>query len=408
MKDAKDKGRRVVVTGLGVVSSIGIGWPEFWENLLAGKSGISEVTAFDTSGHQRKYGGHIKGFCPEQFFSKKASETMGRASQLAVAASKMALEDAGIDAKDLTETRMGIFLGTTVGEGGLLEQLDESYFIKKKKVLNKTNALLFPSCLLGINVLEVLALSGQIEVFANACASGNYAIGRGFDLIRSGTRDMALVGGADGFSRVVFSGFDRLYAIALQRCQPFDKNRQGMIPAEGAGMLILEDMDRAEARGAHIYAEVLGYGLSCDARHMTHPSVEGIAKAIQKACRESHIDLTEVDYICAHGTGTKENDLAECSAIHQVFGARTPHVPVSSIKSMLGHTMGAAAALETISCCLAIQENKIPPTINLEEQDPECRIDCVPNVARDREVKIALNNASAFGGNNACVALGAV
>ncbi|MEK6528687.1 MAG: beta-ketoacyl-[acyl-carrier-protein] synthase family protein, partial [Nitrospirota bacterium] len=254
--------------------------------------------------------------------------------------------------------------------------------------------------------------TGPNYLIPTACAAGNYAIGYGADLIRAGDIDYAVAGGADSFSKFAFSGFHRLYAMASEKCQPFDKNRKGMIVGEGAGILLLESLDSALKRKADIYAEILGYGISCDAFHITTPHMAGIEKAILKALKDAGVEKEEVDYICSHGTGTPNNDKAECSAIKNVFSASADSlgrkeqyktIPVSSIKSMLGHPMGAASAIEAIACCLAVKEDIIPPTINFETADPECDIDCVPNKARRKRVKVALNNGFAFGGNNSCL-----
>jgi len=240
-------------------------------------------------------------------------------------------------------------------------------------------------------------------MFANACSAGNYSIGYAFDLIRSGKADVMLAGGVDAFSRVNLVGFSRLYAMAPEVCRPFDLNREGMLVGEGAGMLLLETLDSALKRKATIYAEILGYGLSCDAYHMTAPKEEGIVECMRRGIKEAGIKIEDVDYISAHGTGTVQNDKTECSAIKKVFGAKYKEIPISSIKSMLGHTMGAASAIEAISCCLTIKEGVIAPTINYQTPDPECDVDCVPNHSRKAEVNIAFNNSYAFGGNNACL-----
>ena len=255
------------------------------------------------------------------------------------------------------------------------------------------------------SVAKELHLKGPNFMISNACAAGNCALGYGFDLIRLNRADMILAGGSDPFSRIEYTGFNQLSAVAPERCQPFDKNRKGMMVAEGAGILILEPLENALKRDAHIYAEILGYGLSCDAQHMTQPSVEGVSHCMTKAMREANINREEVDYISAHGTGTIANDRTECAAIKKVFGIRYKQIPVSSIKSMLGHTMGAASALEAVTCTLVIKNNIVPPTINYETPDPECDIDCVPNQARHQTVNIAMNNSYAFGGNNASLVL---
>ncbi|MDI6605666.1 MAG: beta-ketoacyl-[acyl-carrier-protein] synthase family protein, partial [Candidatus Omnitrophota bacterium] len=248
-------------------------------------------------------------------------------------------------------------------------------------------------------------LKGPNYVIPTACAAGNYAIGYAYDLIRLGRADMMLAGGADAFSKIAFTGFNRLLAIAPQVCQPFDKNRKGMMVGEGAATLVLEPLEDALNRGADIYAEILGYGLSCDAHHMTAPYSEGIKEAIERSLQESNLAVDDVGYFSAHGTGTPSNDKEECLAIKKAFGDYAKKLPISSIKSMLGHTMGAASAIEAVTCCLVLKNGIMPPTINFKTPDPECDIDCIPNTARSGKVDIALNNASAFGGNNACLAL---
>jgi 3-oxoacyl-[acyl-carrier-protein] synthase II len=240
-----------------------------------------------------------------------------------------------------------------------------------------------------------------------ACAAGNYAIGYGFDMIRTGRTDLMLAGGADSFSRITYMGFARLGAIAPERCQPFDKNRKGMVPGEGAAVLVLEPLEAAVARGATIYAEVLGYGVSCDSHHMTaaHPQGDGAIRAMAMALKESGRTTGDVDYISAHGTGTPTNDRVEAIAVRTLFGERAPKVPMSSIKSMIGHTMGAASAIEAVACSLAIHTGVIPPTMNFEEPDEGSDLDYVPNKARRTDPKLVLNNAYAFGGNNASLCL---
>jgi len=244
-------------------------------------------------------------------------------------------------------------------------------------------------------------LRGPSMMFSTACAAGNYAIGYGYDLIRRGKTDLVLAGGSDALSKVAFTGFNQFKAVAPEKCQPFDKNRKGMMVAEAAGSLVLESLERALDRKATIYGEIMGYGLSCDAYHMTASSVEGVAECMKKALREAGCSRYDIDYISAHGTGTPTNDKNECAAIKDVFGDRYKKIPISSIKSMIGHTMGAASALEAIVCALVVKNDRIPPTINYETPDPDCDIDCVPNQARSHIVNVALNNSYAFGGNNA-------
>ncbi|MEW6570597.1 MAG: beta-ketoacyl-[acyl-carrier-protein] synthase family protein [Nitrospirota bacterium] len=397
--------RRIVITGLGVVSSIGIGWQEFWNNLLMGKSGISPVSSFDTSKHFTHNGGEVKNFRPEAFITKEKIKSLNRSSQLALAAAKLALQDSNFSEEYLSGKGVGICIGTTMGSVQTVEIINELDIIHqqpayREELLSQVSTHSTPAI-----VAQEFKICGSNLMFSTACAAGNYAIGHGSDSIRFGRADIVLAGGSEPFSKVAFTGFNQLSAVAPEKCQPFDKNRKGMMVAEGAGILILESLENALARSAPIYAEILGYGLSCDAQHMTQPSVEGISKCMIKAMRESRIEKDEVDYISAHGTGTSANDKTECAAIKEVFGPLYKKIPISSIKSMLGHTMGAASALEAITCALIVKNDIIPPTINLETLDPECDIDCVANQARKHTVNTALNNSFAFGGNNACLVI---
>jgi len=397
--------RRVVVTGLGVVSSIGIGWQEFWKNLIAGKSGISKVESFDTSQYARHYGGEVKNFDPHKYMTKRRAASMGRSSQMAVAAAKMAVEDAGLVITKENREKIAVIIGMTMAEMGVLESANDEVFEIERQDQEKLGVQSFPARNVASNVSKCLGARGRSLALPEACASGNYSVGYATDLIRSGKCDYVFAGGADRFSRIVFTGFGRLLSIAPEKCQPFDKNRKGMIPGEGAGILFLEALESAQARNTQIYAEVLGYGLSCDAGHMTIPGPTGVTKAIKKSLLDSNVSADEIDYICAHGTGTQENDKVECESFQAVFGEKLKEIPVSSIKSMLGHTLGAAAAIEAIACCLAVKEGMIPPTINYQEPDPLCDVDCVPNQSRGQKVNVVVNNALAFGGNNGCTLL---
>jgi len=395
--------KRVVVTGMGVVSSIGIGKDEFWQNLIAGKSGISEVERFDTSVFPTHRAGEVKGFKAEDFMPQTVGKLIGRGSQMAIAATKLALEDGKVDLKKTGGGYIGLIIGTTMGESPSIEMIDKYWLQKGEDDIYKSNVVNFPVYNLSDNVAHFFGLSTYNYVIPTACAAGNYSIGFAFDLIRSGKKDMFIAGGADPLSRLAFTGFNRLFAMAGERCQPFDKNRKGMMLGEGGAMLVIESLDSAMSRGAKIYAEILGYGLSCDAFNMTIPSEKGVAKVMEKAIKNAGIKKSDVGYVSAHGTGTGPNDKTESAAVKDVFGELAPKIPVSSIKSMLGHTMGTASALEAISCCLAICDSVVPPTMNYETPDPECDIDCVPNKSRKKEVHVALNNSYAFGGNNACV-----
>jgi 3-oxoacyl-[acyl-carrier-protein] synthase II len=379
--------RRVVVTGLGIVSSIGTGKDEFWKSLISGKSGISKVTAFDTSEYRCHNAGEVQNFNPEDFIPKRILPFLGRTST-----------------RKINGDRTGIFIGTTMGEKPLEEAIDTwvmtgSDNVSRIKIL-QASANNIPS-----NIGMYFKLSGPNYMIPTACAAGNYAIGYGVDFIKRGDLDYAIVGGADSFSKLAFTGFQRIYAMSREKCRPFDKNRRGMMVGEGAAILLLESLESALYRKAEIYAEIPGYGISCDAYHMTASKPEGISKAILNALKYSQTAAEEVDYINAHGTGTPGNDKNECAAIKKVFKDRLRSIPISSIKSMLGHPMGAASAIEALACCLAVKENIVPPTINYEAADPACDIDCVPNKARIKKVNIALNNGFAFGGNNSCLVI---
>jgi len=398
----KQAGKRIVITGIGAITSIGIGKDAFWEGLLSGKSGISEVSSFDTSQHFTHYGGEVKSFHPEDFINSEELHTLSRSSQMAIAAASFAVKDSDLKL-DTPELRIGTSIGTTTGSVQVIERIDEKLI--HKELIQKNLICQLPTHTTPASIAKKLNFTGPNFMFSSACAAGNYAIAYGYDLIRLGRADIIIAGASDPFSRISFTGFNQFKAVSPDKCRPFDKNRKGMMVAEGAGIIVLESLEYALERNAIIYAEIVGYGLSCDAHHMTQPSVEGISQCMKKAMQEAGITPDDVDYICAHGTGTVTNDRVECAALEAVFGGSYRRIPVSSIKSMLGHTMGAASALEAIACALAVKNDIIPPTINFETPDPECNIDCVPNHPRSHVINIALNNSYAFGGNNACLIL---
>jgi 3-oxoacyl-[acyl-carrier-protein] synthase II len=402
-RDGLDTARRVVVTGLGVVTSVGAGREQFWGSLLAGRSGISTVESFDTGGLGVHLGAEVRGFRAEDFVIRQNVERLGRASRFAVAAARLALEDAGVPVGSLHSPDAGVSLGTTSGEPQEVERFDDCYVGGRLGPDGPDLLARYPCHLISAHVASELELSGVNIMIPTACAAGNYAIAHAFDVLRAGRADLMLAGGADSFSRVTYFGFARLGAIAPDLCRPFDKLRKGMIPGEGAGVLVLEPLGRALERGARVYAEVAGYGLTCDAHHMTaaHPEGDGAARAMRQALEGSGTRPEEVSYISAHGTGTPTNDRLETVAVKRLFGERAYRIPVSSIKSMLGHSMGAAAAVEAAACSLSVYHDLIPPTINLENPDPDCDLDYVPNRAREHTVNVAMNNAYAFGGNNA-------
>lgn len=396
--------RRVVITGLGAVTSVGLGVRAFCDALKSGSSGISTIEGFDTTGFPCHRAGEVKGFDSRQWVQKLDAAKMGRSSQFAIAAARMAIEDAGLDPAAISNERCGVSIGTTEGESQLEYALVEQWVKAGPQSLDPTVVNQTPADRLSSSVAREFALQGEAITLSTACAAGNYAIGHAFDLIKLGEADVMLCGGVDSLSRSAFAGFFRVGAIAPVVCQPFDVNRRGILTGEGAGILSLESLENATSRRARIYAEVLGYGMNCDAHHMTAPEPQSIANCMRLAHRYAGIAPTEVDYICAHGTGTPLNDAVEAAAIHEVFGNNPP--PTSSIKSMIGHTMGAASALGSIACTLALYHGFIPPTINIENPDPVCGLDCVPNLARRANLRIVQNDAFAFGGNNAITVFG--
>jgi 3-oxoacyl-[acyl-carrier-protein] synthase II len=401
---------RVVVTGLGVVSPIGTGADAFWNAACKGVNGIAPITAFDTAGFRTSVGGEVKGFSPEAYLSPDQISSMGRSSQLAASAAKMALAQAGIDITQQDPYRVGVSLGTTMGEPQILEQGIEMIYRARNSASGLPADLpaKYPCGVISANVARSIGACGPVIMIPTACAAGNYAIGYAFDLISTGDADLVVAGGSDPISKIAFTGFNRLLATAKELCRPFDKNRDGMCVGEGAGALALESLTHATNRGATILAEVLGYGLGCDAFKMTipDPSGSGGILALQRALDNAHLSPDQVDYISAHGTGTEENDKTETLIIKAVFGQKARSIPVSSIKSMIGHTMGAASAIEAVACVLMIDRGVILPTINYTEPDPECDLDYVPNSARNAAISVAVSNAYAFGGNNSTLVLG--
>ena len=402
--DPRDR-RRVVVTGLGAVSSIGIGQAEFSAGLRAGRSGVSPITAFDTTGYAHANGCQVLGFRPEEWIHRVPVGELGRAGRFSAAAGRMAVLDAGLSEQDLRGVRCQVSIGTTDGESFDLDRLTAAELAGGPRSMDPRLTRRTASTRLSVAVARELDLDdAEVVTIGTACSAGNYAIGNGLDAIRDGEADIALCGGADAVCRKTFTAFYRLGTIAPDCCRPFDADRQGILTGEGAGVLLLESLDSALARGARIYAEVLGYGLNCDASHPVAPNLASVARCMDLALADSGVKPEEVDLISAHGTGTRANDITEARAIREVFGNSPPRTV--SLKSMLGHSMGAASALGAIACSLAITHGFIPPTINHRGTDPECAIDCVPNRAVEADLRIVLNNGLAFGGNNAVVVLG--
>ncbi|EPH05544.1 hypothetical protein HMPREF1531_00973 [Propionibacterium sp. oral taxon 192 str. F0372] len=386
--------QRVAVTGVGPVSAIGGGREDFGDAIREGRCGASPISAFDTTGFAHALACEV----PQD----TTDGPHGRASQFAVQAALLALSDAGLTPEWLRDRRVSVAVGTTDGESQLIDAISASYLtgtpvsVSDARAAHPLNLAMSIVDRLGLFDVETLTI-------ATACSAGNYAIGNGFDAIASGAAEVALVGGADALCRKTFTGFYRLGTVAPDACRPFDKDRQGILTGEGAGMMVLERLEAAIERGAHIYCEVLGYGLTCDAKHPVAPDVKGITASIRKALRLADIDPGQVDLVSAHGTGTKANDVTECEALAAVFGDQLP--PVTSVKSMIGHSMGAASALGAIASALALEDQFIPPTVNFRQGDPDCPVDCVPNTSRDAELTVVENHGFAFGGNNAVLLL---
>jgi len=393
--------RRVYITGVGVVSSIGLGRRAFFDALGKGASGISQVESFDAAPLGRTFAGEVKGFRAEDHLSNAELRRVGRCSAMSLAAMRMAIEDAGIGADALRGPRTSVVVGTTMGEADVIADLDHAWIAGGFRAMRRAMMPKYGSTLLPIHLARGIGAQGMVLTMPAACAAGNYAIGFAADLIRSGRADVVIAGAAEILQELQFSGFVRLSAMAPQRCQPFDLNRQGLILGEGAGIMVLESEEHAVRRNATAQAEVGGYGLSCDGYHITrpHPDAAGSVAAMRLALEHSGIGADMVDFVNAHGTGTRANDLAETKAMHDIFGER--RVPISSVKSMIGHCMGAASALEAISCVMTLETGLLPPTIAFETPDPECDVDVVANVARMARADVVLNNSAAFGGYNA-------
>jgi 3-oxoacyl-[acyl-carrier-protein] synthase II len=413
--------RSVVVTGLGCLTPIGNDVASFWESLLAGRSGSAPITAFDTAPYRSAVGCEVKGFRTAETPSEGAvtgtpaaapaePPAIPRASGLAIAAARQALLAAGLlgpeGLREIGPGRMAVSVGTTMGELNFLDRLGDGPLARPGAIPPWEEVVSLGPATIARAVAHQLGVDGPLISLPAACSAGNYAIGRAFDLIRSGEIDAAIAGGSEAFSESAYAGFARLGAMSPGLCQPFDLGRKGLLLGEGAGFLVLEAEELARRRGARGLARVLGYGLSCDAHHITgpHPGGEGAAACMRNALEDAGLGPEEIDYLSAHGTGTRQNDRIEALAIHTVFGSR--RVPVSSIKALTGHTMGAASAIEAISCVLAFNRSVLPPTWNHSQPDPECDLDVIPNRPREARPRAILNNSYAFGGNNACVAFG--
>jgi len=403
-------GERVVITGMGVVSPLGNGLDRFWSALVRGESGIRRITSFDATGFRTQIAGEIPDFDPTLYMDRKEARRMDRFTQFALAATALALDDAGLDLAREERERVGVILGSGIGG---IATLEEQARVLYEKGPGRVSPFFVPMMIGNMAAGQIAlayGLHGLNVTLVTACASSNNAIGDAMRAIKYGEADVVITGGAEAaITPLALAGFCSMKALSTRNdeparaCRPFDAGRDGFVMAEGAAILILESEEHARRRGARIYAEVAGYGLSCDAHHMTAPEPEGrgAALSMQRAMADAGVSPEEVDYINAHGTSTPLGDIAETAGIKRAFGPAASRVAVSSTKSMTGHLLGAAGALEAVVCAQVIRHGIIPPTINYEEPDPECDLDYVPNTARKADVRVALSNGFGFGGHNA-------
>ncbi len=406
--------RRVVVTGIGPITPIGTGKEVFWSNLVAGKSGIELISQFDATDFSVKIAGEVKDFDFADYGDKKEGRRMDRVAQFAVAAAKLTILDSGLELDKIDPLRCGVCVGT--GIGGIHTFLEQSLKFAEKGA-SKISPFFIPMEIPNMPAGQIgiaFGFKGPNTAIVTACATGTNCLGDAFRAIQYGDADIMLAGGVEAaISPIAVAGFANMKALSTNNENPhkascpFDKKRNGFIMGEGAGVLLLEELEHAKARGAHIYAEMVGYGLNCDAYHITAPDPSGdtAAKCMAAAVKDAGIEPQDVDYINAHGTSTHLNDLGETIAIKKTFGAHAHKLAVSSNKSMIGHLLGAAGGIEAIASILTIENSVIPPTINYEDPDIEegLDLDYVPNIARKAEVKVAISNNFGFGGHNACI-----
>ena len=407
------KGRiRVVVTGMGAVTPLGVSVDEYWESLVAGKSGVRPMTLADPTDYPCKVSGEVPDFDPGQYVNPKEARRMARFTQLAVAAAALAIENASLNLSKEDSERLGVVIGN--GNGGFPTTEDGARVLIERGGM-KISPFFIPMILPNMaaaNVSRLFGLKGYTSTVITACAAGNQGIGEGTEAIRRGAADVILAGGCEaGICELGLGGFNVIKALSRREgdptkaSRPFDADRDGFVPAEGAGILILESLEHAINRGAEIIAEIVGYAVSSDAFHAVQPDEDGsgAARAMKWAMDNAGLGPDDIDYINAHGTSTPMNDMVETLAIKKVFGEHAYKVPISSTKSMTGHALGGAGAIEAVACIQSILNNKIHPTINYETPDPECDLDYVPNVARSLEVNNVLSNSFGFGGQNACI-----
>ena len=404
------KRRRVVVTGLGALTPIGNNVPEYWQGLISGRNGIGAVTLFDASQHASRIAGEVKGFDPNEFLDRKESKRMDRFTQFAVIASQQALLDSQLIINELNADHVGIIIGTGVGGIKVMEEQQEIYLTKGP---SRCSPFMVPTMIAnmaaGMTAIHIGA-KGPNSCTVTACAAGSNAIGDAFRLIQYGYADAMICGGTEAaVTPLAMAGFASMKALSTRNeepskaSRPFSLDRDGFVMGEGAGILLLEDLEHALSREAKIYAELVGYGTTCDAHHMTSPvpGGQGAARAIELALKDAQLRTEDINYINAHGTSTPLNDSIETKAIKKAFGERAKEIAISSTKSMTGHLLGGSGGIEAVATVLAISENKIPPTINLNNPDPECDLDYVPNISRNQLVGAAISNSFGFGGHNA-------
>lgn len=397
--------RRVVVTGLGVICALGENRCEFWDALAAGRSGVRPMELVDRSLLRFPNGAEVAGYDPARYFDEKALSLLDRFAQFGVQAAREAVADSGIEFTDALRERSAIVTGSCVG-GQSTE--DEGFQGLYRHNATRVNPFTIPRTMgnaVASRVSVECGITGPAYTVSTACSSANHAIGQAFAMVRSGAADLAITGGSEAvFSLGFLKAWEAMRVVSPDICRPFSKNRRGLILGEGGAMLVLEPLEAAQARGARIYAEIAGFGMSSDAHHITQPAAAGAARAMRWAIEDGGLNPEEIGYINAHGTGTQANDATETCAIRSVFGAHAAHLAVSSTKSMHGHALGAAGAIEAVATILALQNQLLPPTANYDEPDPACDLDVIPNEARPAEVSCALSNSFAFGGLNAVLA----
>ncbi len=397
--------RRVVVTGLGAVSALGHSVDEFWGALTGGRSGVGPIEGFDTAQLRFKTGAQVRGFEADQLFDRKSCELLDRFAQLLIVATREAVRSSGIEWDDGLRGRTAVVTGSCLG-GQLTEE--KAYWDLFHEGRPRIEPLTIPRAMANAGASHIsmeLGISGPCFTVSTACSSSAHAVGLAFWMVRQGMADAAIAGGSETpFTWANLKAWEALRVVAPEVCRPFSKDRQGLVLGEGGAALVLETLKRAEERGAPILAEITGCGMSSDAHHITLPLAEGAARALTACLEDAGLRPEDVDYINAHGTGTVANDPMETRAVREVFGDHAGRLAVSSTKSMHGHTLGAAGAIECVATVLALRDGLLPPTIGFNEPDPECDLDVVPNEARRAEVRNALSNSFAFGGLNVVLA----